>query len=372
MLVASKNDKAGTVIANKIEKDFGMKGVVIKTSSRTYRTQLQSRLNNIVHGIDFQKVEKKTLDQVDYAIRDLNQQISILEKSLVKREKEELKWGAFFYEKSDSTLSNIKQYFIEYRAKKSKPIFLIMKELKKLYSQLQRKSKTYVKKQFAYHLYQVLRNERTHIQNLLNGLKEDTGNQMQAYFDKIQFDVVLHALPAWIVNSVDVHSALPLKKELFDVVIIDEATQCDIASSIPLLQRAKCAVIVGDPKQLRHISFLSKSQQQQLLNKFELQDVPFAKIDYRKNSLLDMVSAAIPSQDQIHFLDEHFRSMPDIIDFSNRQFYNSKMKIMTATPLTIKNESTFIKVCKGHRNPKGQNEKETADIIDQHQTNHKK
>ena len=364
VLIASKNDQAGTVIANKIEKDFGMRGVVVKTSSRSFRSQLQKRLTNIIHGIEVQKIEKETLDLLEYGIQDLNKQIYNLETQLVKREKDELKWGIFFHKKSDSPIASLQRYFIEYRAKKSKPIFQIMKELKKLYAQLRQKSKAYVKKQFAFHLYEVLRYERTHMQNLLNGLEEETGNQMQAYFDKVEFDAVLHALPAWIVNAVDVHNSLPLRKELFDVVIIDEATQCDMASSIPLLQRAKCAVIVGDPKQLKHISFLSKSQQQHLVEKFELQDIPFSKIDYRAHSLLDVISAAIPSQDQVHFLDEHFRSMPDIIDFSNRQFYNSQLKIMTATPLTIRDESTFLRICKGHRNPKGQNEKEAADIMD--------
>ncbi len=364
VLIASKNDQAGTVIANKIEKDFSMKGVVVKTSTRSYRSQLQKRLTNIIHGIEVQKIEKKALNKLELGIQDINRQIEKLESLLEKREKEELKWGAIFHNESGSILTKIRQYFIEGRAKKSEPIFQIMKELKKLYHQLLRKSKVYVKKQFAFHLYEVLRHERAHIQNLLNGLEEETGNQMQAYFDKVEFDAVLHALPAWIVNAVDVHTALPLRKELFDVVIIDEATQCDIASSIPLLQRAKCAVIVGDPKQLRHISFLSKSQQQQLLEKFELQTVEFNKINYRKNSLLDMVSASISTQNHVHFLDEHFRSMPDIIDFSNRQFYNSQLKIMTATPLTIRDENTFIKTCKGHRNTKGQNEKEAAEILE--------
>ncbi len=364
VLVASKNDQAGSVIAHKIEKDFGMKGVVIKTSSRSYRTQLQKRLNNIVHGIEVQKIEQKTIDLLEFGIQDLNKQIAVLEKLLVKREKEELKWGAFFHNQSESTYALIKRYFVEYSARKSEPIWRIMKALEKLYKQLQGKSKIYVKKQFAFHLYEVLRYERTHMQNLLHALEEETGNQMQAYFDKVNFDAILHALPAWIVNAIDVHSALPLKKELFDVVIIDEATQCDIASSIPLLQRAKCAVIVGDPKQLRHISFLSKNQQQQLIDKFRLGKLPISKINYRKNSLLDMISASIPSQDQIHFLDEHFRSMPDIIEFSNHQFYNSRMKVMTSTPLTINQKSAFIKDCNGVRNSKGYNEVETAKIIE--------
>ena len=48
---------------------------------------------------------------------------------------------------------------------------------------------------------------------------------------------------------------------MFDVAIIDEASQCDIASCFPILFRAKRAVIVGDDKQLPHLSFLGGEKQ---------------------------------------------------------------------------------------------------------------
>ena len=81
----------------------------------------------------------------------------------------------------------------------------------------------------------------------------------------------------------------------FDLVIIDEATQCDIASSLPILQRGKAAVIVGDPKQLKHISFLSTKQQQYLIQENQLDKLPFQQLDYRNKSILDLVSAILPS-----------------------------------------------------------------------------
>ena len=49
-----------------------------------------------------------------------------------------------------------------------------------------------------------------------------------------------------------------------NVVIIDEASQCDIASCFPILYRAKKAVVVGDDKQLPHLSFLEKAKEQYL------------------------------------------------------------------------------------------------------------
>ena len=53
-----------------------------------------------------------------------------------------------------------------------------------------------------------------------------------------------------------------LERDIVDVAIIDEASQCDIASALPLMYRAKRAVIVGDDKQLTHISSLNQIDDQ--------------------------------------------------------------------------------------------------------------
>lgn len=74
------------------------------------------------------------------------------------------------------------------------------------------------------------------------------------------FRPLLEAFPCWCVTTYAVSDSLPLKPGMFDVAIIDEASQCDIASCFPILFRAKRAVIVGDDKQLPHLSFLEKQK----------------------------------------------------------------------------------------------------------------
>jgi hypothetical protein len=71
-------------------------------------------------------------------------------------------------------------------------------------------------------------------------------------------------LPIWIVTSLSARRALPLSPALFDLVIVDEASQCDIPSALPLLYRARRALIIGDPHQLRHISTLRTSDERAL------------------------------------------------------------------------------------------------------------
>ena len=53
------------------------------------------------------------------------------------------------------------------------------------------------------------------------------------------FPEVIKTLPCWAVSSLSAKGRLPLEAGFFDLVVIDEASQCDIASALPLLYRAK-------------------------------------------------------------------------------------------------------------------------------------
>src|ERR1039457_3452737 len=53
------------------------------------------------------------------------------------------------------------------------------------------------------------------------------------------FPEVTKILPCWAVTSLSARGRLPFEPGFFDLVVIDEASQCDIASALPLLFRAK-------------------------------------------------------------------------------------------------------------------------------------
>lgn len=152
-------------------------------------------------------------------------------------------------------------------------------------------------------------------QNLQNRLLEDE-----------DFTPLLEAFPCWCVTTYAVSNSLPLKPGLFDVAIIDEASQCDIASCIPVLFRCKKAVIVGDDKQLPHLSFLEKSKEQSFLSQYEIPDKYQLMWRFRTNSMFDL--ANYYSTKPV-LLDEHFRSYAPIIDFSNQEFYGGRIRIMS-------------------------------------------
>lgn len=139
------------------------------------------------------------------------------------------------------------------------------------------------------------------------------------------FKPLLEAFPCWCVTTYAVSGSLPMKPGLFDVAIIDEASQCDIASCFPILYRAKKAVIVGDDKQLPHLSFLESAKEQSFMSKYEVADRYQLMWRFRTNSMFDI--ANYYSMKPV-LLDEHFRSMPPIINFSNKEFYGNRIRVM--------------------------------------------
>ena len=151
-------------------------------------------------------------------------------------------------------------------------------------------------------------------QNLQSRLLEDE-----------DFKPLLEAFPCWCVTSYAVSNSLPLKPALFDVGIIDEASQCDIAGCIPILYRCRKVVIVGDDKQLPHLSFLEKSKEQSFLSQYEIPDKYQLIWRFRTNSMFDL--ANYYSMTPV-LLDEHFRSPKPLIDFSIQNFYGGKINVM--------------------------------------------
>lgn len=138
---------------------------------------------------------------------------------------------------------------------------------------------------------------------------------------------VSHLMPCWAVTSLSARGRVPFEPCNFDLVIFDEASQCDIASALPLLYRAKSVVIIGDAKQLSHISGLQKGQDQALLEKYGLLD-EFPHWSYSHQSLFGLGSTQVSGQGIVSLVDHH-RSHSDIISFSNEEFYEQKLRVAT-------------------------------------------
>ena len=149
------------------------------------------------------------------------------------------------------------------------------------------------------------------------------GGGLRKAFGRIP--AALPALPVWAVTNLSARTNLPLKAGLFDLVVIDEASQCDVASALPILVRGKRALIIGDRKQLIHITSLSRSREQVIARKWGLTDDQVEEFSYRRRSCFGLAFSRI--QTSPIFLDLHFRSHPAIAGFSNKRFYGGKMEL---------------------------------------------
>ena len=170
-------------------------------------------------------------------------------------------------------------------------------------------------------------------------LVERRQNLQNRLLETEDFTPLLEAFPCWCVTTYAASGSLPLKPGLFDVVIIDEASQCDIASCFPVLFRAKKAVVVGDDKQLPHLSFLEKAKEQSFLSQYGITDRYQLMWRFRTNSMFDL--ANYYSMHPV-LLDEHFRSLPPIINYSNKEFYGGRIRVMRRNDDTKKVLETVV------------------------------
>ena len=135
----------------------------------------------------------------------------------------------------------------------------------------------------------------------------------------------LPAAPLWAVTNLSVGGSLPLVNGLFDLVVIDEASQCDVASALPLLVRAKRALIVGDPQQLTHVTNLGAVRERRIAERWGLDVDQASRWSYRTQSLFTVAAARVPSGPIT--LDLHFRSHPAVASFMSQEVYDGQLEL---------------------------------------------
>ena len=179
------------------------------------------------------------------------------------------------------------------------------------------------------------REERAGIRELAAVLKRDqTRFKNFSLFDRMKANpersaMLLKQLPVWIMTPDDVARLFPCHAGLFDVVIVDEASQVDLPSITPVAYRGKKVVIFGDSKQMqpRRFAFMSQDVTRQAWQQTGMERLDSDRwLHPSEQSLLTL--AQVRAEEET-LLDEHFRSLPPIIRFSNERWYDGKLRIMT-------------------------------------------
>ncbi|MDR3340628.1 MAG: DUF2726 domain-containing protein [Candidatus Symbiothrix sp.] len=121
-------------------------------------------------------------------------------------------------------------------------------------------------------------------------------------------------------------------KEMYDYVIIDEASQVNLATGALALSCARKAVIVGDLKQLPNV--VDKKDAEKTDTIFVEYNFP-QYYRYKNHSILLSLTEMFPDV-QKTLLREHYRCHPKIIEFCNQKFYNNQLIILSESKSTRK------------------------------------
>lgn len=131
----------------------------------------------------------------------------------------------------------------------------------------------------------------------------------------------------------------------FDMVIMDEASQCNTAVSLVPILRGENLMLVGDPQQLNPVILLDELPNRRLRKKYHVTE----EYDYRENSIYKTFLACDAVSDEV-LLRSHYRCHEKIIQFNNRKYYNSRLLICSEStesrPLVyvdVKNEGAPLK-----------------------------
>ncbi len=330
VLIASRMDHAVDVVADKIEESLNLDGVCVRAGRKNYLRELKGFLENLLSGaFSSLGTTAKEIKKANRELRKFAKEIQKTEYALERRAQREEKWGEILSAESPGWFTRWRQGRIRKHAASDILAAQVAATLSGMVDIRIEREVDQLKRIRDYHLCQAMLRHRKTFQAFSKGIRARTSHKKEEYFEGVSWNALLTALPVWLVNLSDLHRVIPMQKELFDLVIIDEASQCDIASALPALQRARRAVITGDPKQLRHISFLPVARQKEFGERHGLDEEALSRFDFRNVSLVDLVGEALEDQDAVVFLNEHFRSRPEIIGFSNHEFYADRLAIMT-------------------------------------------
>ena len=137
-------------------------------------------------------------------------------------------------------------------------------------------------------------------------------------------------LRGWACTALTAHSNFPLESGLFDLVIVDEASQCSLAAVLPLAYRAKRLAVVGDPYQLNPIVSLSDGLLQEIATQmgFDNDDLRDRGIHHKGGSAYSAFEFVARPQTPV-LLNEHYRCHPHIARWFNKTFYKGELTVLT-------------------------------------------
>lgn len=172
-------------------------------------------------------------------------------------------------------------------------------------------------------------------------------------FPQELFSHLLEAFPIIIAGIRDYAEYVPLENGLFDLIIIDEASQVSIAQALPAFVRAKKILVLGDSNQFSNVkaatasSIMNKAYKETIKKQYREQENPnIAQVNQVdmfdvKTSVLNFVERAVNLKVSLR---KHFRGYPELIGFSSKYFYQNDLQAVKIRGKRIEDVITFTPV----------------------------
>ena len=128
VLISSKNAQAGSIIIDKLEKDFSLKNLAMNALSNRSRKSFTTKLKNLFNKRT-NKLKGPDLAHTKREINSLLLETEVLTKRLLETEVKEIKWGKFYYKDKKNFLSNFEAKWVEYQKQRVEPVWKIKKKL---------------------------------------------------------------------------------------------------------------------------------------------------------------------------------------------------------------------------------------------------
>lgn len=156
-------------------------------------------------------------------------------------------------------------------------------------------------------------------------------------FERDKFDKLKEAFPCILAGIRDYAEYIPLEPEIFDLVIIDEASQVSVAQAFPALIRAKQVVIMGDKKQFSNVK-ASQAKTETNLQYLNDLETSFKKNVSKEITKLERLKKFNIKTSILEFFEtisnfdiqlrKHFRGYKELISYSNHYFYEDTLQVM--------------------------------------------
>lgn len=159
--------------------------------------------------------------------------------------------------------------------------------------------------------------------SLKKGIKDNAKFQISVRKKSIE---ISKNLSCWIMKFNDVLNSVGQEPEIFDCIIVDEASQLDF-NSLLLGYYAKSMIVVGDDKQTSPNTSMIKDSSFNNKKRNYLDYLGEDLIQIRSDTSLFDLSKLVAGDSDLQ-LNEHFRCVPELIEFSKKHFYNNSLRAL--------------------------------------------